>query len=109
MSMLALFDLDTPAWAPIFRQHLSEGGIAAAIGDDRCRDCGKKCGYNQGGADRRGSFTVCDGCAEIDGCHLKADGHHVSHWGESHPAEDHDRLVAEQTKRRASYLRAVAA
>lgn len=30
---------------------------------------------------------------------------HVSHWGETHPPGEHDRLVAAQAKRRAAYLR----
>jgi len=42
------------------------------IADDRCRDCGRKAAYNQGGATPGvGSYMVCDGCADIDGCRLQ--------------------------------------
>lgn len=34
---------------------------------------------------------------------------HTSHWGVSHEITDHDRLVGEQAKRRAAYLRQVVA
>lgn len=79
----------------------------------RCRDCGRRCAMNQGGAGEGHGFRVCDDCAQLDGCltrkHDRGPDWHVSHWGDSHPAADHDRLVKAQAKRRAAYLRRAAA
>lgn len=151
-------ELDNPAWEPIVK--VLGGGLGEYIKDDRCRDCGAKGAYNQGGAGNGVAFMVCDRCAEIDSCRLQictpilerrkvpnftvdelahcetcpwfvldrsgwddnfnaddltdvlaehAQPRHVSHWGNSHPVEKHDRLVRAQAERRAAYLKAVAA
>lgn len=66
--LLDLLDwTDAPEWEPIYKTY----DLAGMIADDRCRDCGRKAAYNQGGANRLGSFMVCDGCAQIDGCSLQ--------------------------------------
>lgn len=79
----------------------------------RCRDCGRKCEMNQGGAVGGRSFRVCNDCASLDACltreHDRGPEWHVSHWGDSHRADEHDALVVAQAKRRAAYLRRVAA
>ncbi len=71
MTMQLTFDLEleAPEWVPIYKPF--GNNLAAYIRDDRCRDCGVKCAYNQGGSNERGIFTVCDGCAEIDSCRLQ--------------------------------------
>lgn len=68
---------------------------------ERCGLCGAKCTWNQGGTSTAGA--VCDPCALIDRCEERG-GRHVSHWGESHPSSEHDRLIAAQQRRRAAYL-----
>lgn len=136
--MTALFELDDFAetrteWAPIweptiedFGWHWEDEGLSGLplLGDDskitkaqwasflkaaRCRDCGRSCAMNQGGARDGRSFRVCDDCASLDGCltreHDRGPEWHVSHWGESHRADEHDRLALAQEKRRATYLR----
>lgn len=114
---LALFDLDDfeetrTEWVPVYKRWDMDP-LVRAVEDERCRDCGRKAGYNQGGSDRTGIYMVCDDCASLDRCttrqHDRGSDWHVSHWGESHPAADHDRLIAAQAKRRAAYLRKAAA
>jgi len=91
--MSVLFELDdftetTVQWRLVPDWHL-------------CGLCGAKANFNQGGTVTAGA--VCDACAQIDRC----DERHVSHWGIRHSEDDHDRLVVEQSKRRARFLRAV--
>lgn len=136
----ALFDLDDFAetrveWEPVWEPRLedfgwrfAEAGSVLYDGDGskvtpaqwkayldgaRCRDCGRKCEMNQGGAIGGRSFRVCDACASLDACltrqHDRGPEWHVSHWGDSHRADEHDALVAAQAKRRAAYLRRAAA
>lgn len=110
---LALFDLDdfeetaAPGWEPVYKRWDMDP-LVRAIQGELCRDCGRKAGYNQGGSDSIGIFMVCDDCATLDSCltrqHTRGPDWHVSHWGDSHAAADHDRLAAAQTKRRATYL-----
>lgn len=83
MSM-ALFDLEPPAWAPIYhsRGGWENRGVTATESTPeewkayrdavRCRDCGSRRFPHTlgcGGAGAAGIFDVCDGCAELDGCH----------------------------------------
>lgn len=73
-----------------------------------CRDCGTASHLNAGGASPgAGSFLVCDDCAKLDDCltrkHDRGPEWHVSHWGELHRADEHDALVAAQSRRRARY------
>ncbi len=96
--MSALFELDDfqetrTAWRIVPDWHL-------------CGLCGGKTQWNQGGTTVGGG--ICDDCADIDRCDERGD-RHVSHWGTSHPAGDHDRLVSAQQARRARFLREVAA
>ncbi|MFF2631984.1 hypothetical protein ACFVR6_03785 [Microbacterium sp. NPDC058021] len=109
----ALFELEDfeetrTEWEPIYCRWDQPQLVRLVNADVICRDCGRKAGYNQGGADRTGSFMVCDDCASLDRCltrqHDRGPGWHVSHWGESHRADEHDALVAKQAKRRAAYL-----
>lgn len=95
---------DAPAWVPLYRP--SRVTLASLTVDDRCRDCGCRSGFNQGGAGADiGVFMVCDDCAKIDDCRPAQRGAewHASHWGEVHPAVEHDALVAAQARRRARY------
>ena len=105
-SLAGLWD-DTPQWTPVYKRW-SDDPLVRAIRDERCRDCGRKAEYNQGGSDHVGIFMVCDDCASLDRCltreHDRGPEWHVSHWGESHRADEHDRLLAAQSKRRQSYL-----
>ncbi|UGS27598.1 hypothetical protein K8F61_05260 [Microbacterium resistens] len=141
--MDALFELDQfeetrvvwePVWEPEiedFGWHWAEEGMRSDLPrrkDDskitkdewrrflssaRCRDCGRSCAMNQGGAAGGKAFRVCDECAQLDHCttrkHDRGPEWHVSHWGESHRSDEHDQLIAAQQKRRAAYLRKVAA
>lgn len=59
--------------------------------------------YTGGGSIPRTVQNVIEKCAE----HVRP--RHTSHWGMSHDIADHDRLVAGQARRRAAYLRKVAA
>jgi hypothetical protein len=45
----------------------------------------------------------------LDMCSVHVAPRHTSHWGFSHEIADHDRLVAAQAKRRAAFLKRVAA
>lgn len=92
MSQLA-FDLDIEVddWSPVWEKSVTDfgwhmGESATALHDDdtpvskdewkryinsgRCRDCGTVCAFNQGGADRAGSFRICDACSLLDGAHV---------------------------------------
>lgn len=77
---------------------------------DRCRDCGTTAKLNSGGAGDGAGFELCDDCAQLDGDRDDTrpdwDGWHVSHWGRGHLATEHDRLIAERDRRRATYRRA---
>lgn len=86
-------EIEAPEWVPIY-------------GDStRCRECGAKSAFNRGGGNEHGGFVVCDECAYLDRCRLdKAGERYVSHWGDSHPVDDHDRRVKAQAKRRAKYV-----
>jgi hypothetical protein len=69
MTQLAFdFDID-PEWVPILKPtRLSLETLIDPT--DRCRDCGIKCAFNQGGAGGGAMYTVCDDCAKIDACRL---------------------------------------
>lgn len=93
-------------WVPLYKPH----GItlASVIVGDRCRDCGSKSGYNQGGSRQDvGIYMVCDDCAQLDACltreHDRGPEWHVSHWGDVHRADEHGALMAAQARRRARY------
>ena len=75
----------------------------------RCGLCGAKSAYNQGSTT---TGAVCDECAKIDRCRgasAHKDDRHFSHWGVPHQVDEHDGLLAAQARRRARYLKAVAA
>ena len=102
---------DAPEWEPLLKRWDADP-LVNAVTEERCRDCGKKAGFNQGGSGREGMFMVCDDCASLDACttrqHDRGPEWHVSHWGLIHAASDHDALLKAQAKRRATYLAAVA-
>ena len=116
MTNYALFELDevTAPWEPIVRNGVNILSMLQAQ-EPRCRDCGRKGGSGHccGGADERGIWDLCDDCASLDGCLTRESsqtpGHHCSRWGITHSLAEHDRLLAAQAKRRAAYLRKVAA
>jgi hypothetical protein len=64
------FDFDaTPEWVPLVKP--TTPNLATLVAEDRCRDCGAKCAFNQGGATPGiGLFMVCDECAKLDRCRL---------------------------------------
>jgi hypothetical protein len=148
MSDLTLFDLDGPAWVPIY-----DVGMSFI-----CRDCGSRNAWENGGSEEGGIFNLCRGCAAVDGCRpylhepqverrpargftvdelascscgwflldrpwdgpissdavLDAIAEHItltesSRWGMPHTAVQHEALMAEREKRRAMYLKKVAA
>jgi hypothetical protein len=98
---------DAPEWQPVYKLWGMDP-LTRAVVRELCRDCGRKAGYNQGGSDHVGIFMVCDDCASLDRCttrqHNRGADWHVSHWGDSHRADEHDELVRAQAKRRARYL-----
>lgn len=103
--MTTLFDLEVE-WDPIVTSFANTGAA-------RCRDCGGEMrklpwAHGCGGAGREGFFTLCDGCAALDGLGERQDGaREVSRWGIR--AVDPDGLRAAQESRRAKYRKAVAA
>lgn len=114
MSLLDLLDgWEEEPWVPLYKPHGLT--LASLIVPDRCRDCGLKMTYmHQGGSHPGiGSFFLCDDCAALDGCQSRVrdrgPGWHVSRWGVCHPVSDHDELSAARERRRANYLRKVAA
>lgn len=57
---------DAPEWLPLYKPFGVT--LASVMMGDRCRDCGARASYNQGGAAEAGIYMVCDECAQIDGC-----------------------------------------
>lgn len=113
MNLLDLLDgWQEAPWVPLYKPFGVT--LASLIVPDRCRDCGLTMTYmHQGGSHPAiGSFFLCDDCATLDGClsreHERPDWH-VSRWGVWHPETEHDELSAAREKRRANYLRKVAA
>lgn len=106
-----LFDLDeiTEAWKPMYKPFGMT--LASVITPDLCRDCGAKTSNGTGGTRDAGIFTICPGCEHLDECETRTSiqGGHLSRWGASHAAEDHDDLVEARKKRRAMYRRRTAA
>ena len=83
-----------------------------------CRDCGGlmknlRRVHGCGGVRDGGAFSVCDDCAALDGCDtrtgMQGPDWHCSRWGVSHHESEHDGLVQEREKRRATYRRRAAA
>lgn len=108
---LALFDLDDfeetrVEWVPLYKPHGLT--LASLIVAERCRDCGAKVSWmNGGGGNQIGSFQVCEDCMEIDRCRDSEThpGRHSSHWGSyPHLAEDCEAKHAAREKRRGRYL-----
>jgi hypothetical protein len=98
---------DAPEWVPVYKRWDMDP-LVRALTEERCRDCGRKAGHNQGGSDHTGIFMVCDDCATLDAClirkHDRGPEWHVSHWGDMHRADEHDELARAQAKRRRAYL-----
>lgn len=111
----ALFDLDEfeetrVEWVPLYKPFgITLASLVAGI---RCRDCGTDKTSGTSGSRRSiGSFDLCEACTDLDRCltreHSRGAEWHVSRWGSAHRADEHDELVAAQSKRRAAYLRKV--
>lgn len=129
MTDVALFDLDelTEPWEPIYLPEIEDFGwhsdtsisqiplhadgtkISKAEWDaflkaGRCRDCGRKGCFDQGGAARGQAWQRCNDCDALHQCEHAHElhGQYAHNW---HAGRDHVDLVRAQAKRRAAYRR----
>lgn len=88
LALFELSELETDEWKPIYSAEIPEkfwtigkNGFREFIPEfdwkrwrnehpERCRDCGAKSTFNQGGAGKDGHFMVCDKCAAVDRCRV---------------------------------------
>lgn len=100
------FEETRPGWVPLFKPHRLT--LASILVGDRCRDCGTtSVSTVQGSVAVVGIYTLCDACAALDDCRASTRGPewHTSHWGDTHPASQHDELVQARERRRDIYRR----
>lgn len=109
---LDIFGDEEPDWSPLLQEVSMPPTTASSmlpkahLGRRVCRECGKSGTTNQGGSQDGKLFVICDDCGQLDGCLERVSdrvGRHVSWWGMSHDAGEHDRLVVARDRRRAAW------